>query len=79
MSGSNETGERIQSLAAKVLGQKTASDDAKSLAGSALTQAHSPSEQTSDAIASLAGRVLADPDSTAASKSLAGSVLAQKE
>ncbi|MFC7332471.1 hypothetical protein [Rhodocista pekingensis] len=79
MPGSRETSEALQTLAAKVLTQKTASRDARSLAASALTQAHGVGEHTSERMASLAGRVLQDRSATAAARRLAGSVLSQAQ
>ncbi|MGH8049121.1 MAG: hypothetical protein ACREPB_00515 [Arenimonas sp.] len=77
MAKNEKTGPKVTKTAAAVLRDPGASKTAKSMAGSALAQAHT-GKQTSPAAEKVAAKVLNDGRTTAATKSLAGSVLTQK-
>ena len=77
MSKNEQTGSRVTKAASSVLRNPNASTAAKSLAGSALAQAHTK-KQTSAAVAKTASAALNDGRTSKATKSLAGSVLTQK-
>ena len=76
MATSERTSQRVASKASGVLSNPSASKAAKSLAGSALSQAGSK-KQTSGRVAALAGKVLDNSYSAKSTKSLAASVLTQ--
>ena len=78
MARTEKTTKRMSTKAAKVLAGPGSSSTAKSLAGSALTQAHR-SKQTSGKLASKAGKALASKSSGKTVRRLAGSVLTQRE
>lgn len=73
---SKTTSERMASLAAEVLRDADASDIAKRLAGSALSQAAS-GRQTGADLEELAGRVLSAEKYAATTRELAATVLSQ--
>jgi hypothetical protein len=68
----------ISSLAAKTLHNQNASETAKSLAASALSQVNKGNE-TSKEMATLASKVLTSSKYSEETKELAGSVLAQSD
>lgn len=77
MSTNNKaTSSTVASHAGRVLSDPTASETAKSLAASALSQ-HSSKHQTGAAMEDLAARVLDSSKYSDGTKSLAGSVLSQ--
>ncbi len=76
MSNKKITSEKIASLASDVLKDKNASDAAKSLAGSALSQVNK-GNQTGSKLEDLAAVVLHSPKYRKEKKELAGSVLSQ--
>jgi hypothetical protein len=71
------TGGKVASAAAKVLKDKSASKEEKSVAASALTQKGS-NEQTSARVASSAARVMRSKTASPAARSAAASALSQK-
>jgi|GEM_PF-565334 len=77
MAKSEKTSSRVAAQSAKTLKNPRASDRAKSLAGSALSQAGTK-KKTSPGVARKAGALLADSRARPATRSLAGSVLTQK-
>jgi len=81
MSNSDKhTGDEAALVASKVMQDGRTSDDSKSAAASALSQADQSSDKsTSDAVASKASDVLQSEDTGANSKKAAASVLSQKE
>jgi len=76
MPNGDHTSAEIATLASDILRDESASEDARELAGSALSQTAPPSH-TSERMAELASRVLNDPTSGEREKSLAGSILEQ--
>lgn len=72
-----KTSARVASKAAKALSSTATGARAKSLAGSALSQAKATKE-TSTKVASKAGKTLADGRANKSTKSLAGSALTQR-
>lgn len=70
------TSERISSLASQILNDDNSSKTAKTLAGSALSQAEK-GKQTGSKVEDLASKVLQSPKYSDKTKSLAGSVLSQ--
>lgn len=77
MAKSEKTSSQVAAQSARTLKNPRASDRAKSLAGSALSQAGTK-KKTSSGVARKAGAVLADSRARPATRSLAGSVLTQK-
>lgn len=77
MAKNEKTGSKVTHVASTVLRDPNASKTAKSLAGSALAQAHT-SKKTSPVTAHTASKALHDHRTSSATKSLAGSVLTQK-
>ncbi|TAM38409.1 MAG: hypothetical protein EPN58_17020 [Rhodanobacter sp.] len=77
MAKNEKTGPTVTKAASTVLRDPGASRVAKSLAGSALAQAHT-GKQSSPSTAKTAAKVLNDGRTSATTKSLAGSVLTQK-
>jgi len=77
MAKREQSGPRVTHLASTVLRDPSASKTAKSLAGSALAQAHTPKQSTATT-ARTAAKALHDGRTNASTKSLAGSVLTQK-
>lgn len=77
MAKNESSGPKVTKTASAVLRDSGASKTAKSLAGSALAQAHT-NKQSSPATAHTAAKALNDGRTTKATKSLAGSVLTQK-
>lgn len=73
---SKQTSDRIATLASETLQDNSASQTAKSLAASALSQAHT-SRQTGAEMESLASRVLQSEKYADTTKELAASVLSQ--
>lgn len=71
-----QTSGRIATLASNTLQNKQASQIAKSLAASALSQRNT-AHQTGAAIEDLASKVLSSPKYATETKELAGSVLSQ--
>lgn len=76
MAKSEKTSSRLAKKASRTLSNPDSSARAKSLAGSALSQASSK-KRTSAKVAKRAGKTLADGKSSKAARSLAGSVLTQ--
>ncbi|MBA2126476.1 hypothetical protein DLM45_09620 [Hyphomicrobium methylovorum] len=72
------TSRRVSSAASKVLRSKTASKAEKSVAASALTQAHNPKETTSRRVATAASKILRSRTASKEAKSAAASALTQK-
>ncbi|GAA1481966.1 hypothetical protein GCM10009624_24060 [Gordonia sinesedis] len=72
----DETSKSVASEAGEILADPNASAEARSVAGSDLTQ-RSTGDETSERVASEAGQILADPNATAEERSVAGSDLAQ--
>lgn len=70
------TSDKIASLASHILQDKNASDTAKSLAGSALSQVNH-SHQTGNELEDLAARVLQSNKYSKETREIAGSVLSQ--
>lgn len=70
------TSNQVASLAAKTLRDKNASDTARSLAASALSQT-ATTHQTGASMEDLASRVLDSKKYSSSTKSLAGSILSQ--
>lgn len=77
MAKNEKSSPRVARTASSVLRDSGSSKTAKSLAGSALSQAK-PSNETSKPIASKAAKALDDGRSSRTTKTLAGSVLTQK-
>jgi hypothetical protein len=77
MAKNEKSSQRIAHAASGVLRDPAASKTAKSLAGSALSQAQA-SKATSAPVATTAAKALDDGRTSRATKSLAGSVLTQK-
>lgn len=77
MAKKESSGPKVTKTASAVLRDSGASKTAKSLAGSALAQAHT-NKQSSTATAHTAAKALNDGRTSKATKSLAGSVLTQK-
>lgn len=77
MAKNESSGPKVTKTASQVLRDPGASKAAKSLAGSALSQANT-SKQTSTTAARTASKALNDGRTSQATKSLAGSVLTQK-
>lgn len=77
MAKKGSSGPQVTKTASTVLRDSGASKTAKSLAGSALAQAHT-NKQSSAATAHTAAKALNDGRTSKATKSLAGSVLTQK-
>lgn len=75
---SRHTSQKIASLAAGVLQDGRFSDEAKSLAASALSQSAGGNRKTSQEIASLAGEVVNDPSYSQITQEIAASVLSQR-
>ena len=71
------TGKKAASSAGRTLRNSKASKDAKSAAGSALTQSKS-TEVTGKKAASSAARTLRNPNASKSAKSAAGSALTQR-
>jgi hypothetical protein len=78
MSNERHTGKDVASLASDVLRDDRFSDEAKTLAASALSQSAEGNRKTSEALASLAGEVLDDPSYSDQTHDLAASVLSQR-
>jgi hypothetical protein len=76
MANKKTTSDRVASIVAKVLNDKGASDTAKQLAGSALSQVNR-GNQTGSSVEDLASKVLDSPKYSRETKKLAGSVLSQ--
>lgn len=76
MANSKVTGSKISSLAGKTLGNASASQIQKSLAGSALAQSGT-AKTTSKAVETKASQALQSQKSNTTTKSLAGSVVSQ--
>ena len=76
MTNKKATSDRIASLASKTLHDSSASDTAKSLAASALSQVNR-GNQTGSKMEDLASKVLHSPKYNQETKELAGSVLSQ--
>jgi hypothetical protein len=76
MANKKTTSGSVASTAAKVLSNPNSSQQAKKLAGCALSQVNKGNE-TSDKMEKIASKVLDNPNSTSVSKKLAGSVLSQ--
>ena len=77
MAKKESSGPKVTRTASSVLRDAGASKTAKSLAGSALAQAHT-NQQSSAATAHTAAKALNDGRSSRSTKTLAGSVLTQK-
>ena len=77
MAKKESTGSKVSKTASTVLRDPSASKTARSLAGSALSQAHT-NKQSSKSTAHTASKALNDGRSSKSTKSLAGSVLTQK-
>lgn len=77
MAKNESSGPKVTKTASAVLRDSGASKTAKSLAGSALSQAHT-NKVSSKATAHTAAKALNDGRSSKSTKSLAGSVLTQK-
>ena len=77
MAKNESSGSKVTKTASSVLRDPGASKTAKSLAGSALAQAHT-NKQSSAATAHTASKALNDGRTSTSTKSLAGSVLTQK-
>jgi hypothetical protein len=77
MAKKESSGPKVTKTASAVLRDAGASKTAKSLAGSALAQAHT-NKQSSKTTAHTASKALHDGRSSKSTKSLAGSVLTQK-
>lgn len=77
MAKRESSGPKVTKTASAVLRDSSASKTAKSLAGSALSQAHT-NKQSSATAAHTASKALNDGRSSNSTKSLAGSVLTQK-
>jgi hypothetical protein len=77
MATNKESGPQVIKTASQVLRNPEASKTAKSLAGSALSQAHT-TKRSSATTAHTAAKALDDGRTSRATKSLAGSVLTQK-
>jgi hypothetical protein len=75
---SRHTGQEIASLASDVLQDDRFSDEAKTLAASALSQAAAADRQTSEEVASLASEVINDPSYGQTTREIAASVLSQR-
>lgn len=75
-SNSKQTSAKIASLASETLKDKSASQVAKQLAASALSQAGT-SKQTGSTMEDLASKVIQSPKYNQDTKSLAGAVLSQ--
>jgi hypothetical protein len=76
MSNKKTTSDKIASLAAHILHDNNASETAKSLAGSALSQVNK-GNQTGGQLEDLASKVLQSNKYSHETKELAGSVLSQ--
>ena len=76
MSKKESSGPKVAQTASSVLRDSGASKTAKSLAGSALAQAHT-NKQSSSTAAHTAAKALNDGRTSAGTKTLAGSVLTQ--
>ncbi|UNP30735.1 hypothetical protein [Lysobacter gummosus] len=77
MAKNEKSSPRVARTASSVLRDSGASQTAKSLAGSALSQAKT-SKETSGSVATKAAKALDDGRSSRTTKTLAGSVLTQK-
>lgn len=77
MAKGEKTSPQVAAKASAVLRSGGASGVAKTLAGSALSQASS-AKTTSSKVAGVASKTLDSPRASATSKTLAGSVLTQK-
>ena len=77
MAKNESSGSKVTRTASSVLRDSGASKTAKSLAGSALAQAHT-TKQSSAVTAHTAAKALNDGRSSSSTKTLAGSVLTQK-
>ena len=77
MAKNESSGSKVTKTASSVLRDPGASQTAKSLAGSTLSQAHT-TKQSSATTAHTAAKALNDGRTSASTKSLAGSVLTQK-
>ena len=77
MAKKESSGPKVTKTASNVLRDPGSSKTAKSLAGSALSQANT-SKQSSAGTARIASKALNDGRSSSSTKSLAGSVLTQK-
>lgn len=72
-----DTSKKVALAAAKILGSKSASHDAKTVAATALTQTRS-SKSTGSTVAAAAARMLCDPKASKADKSTAASALTHR-
>lgn len=70
---------KAASNASKTVRTKTTSANAKTAAGSALSQTKAPKKATSKKAASFASKVLRDKKTSKSSKSAAGSALSQRQ
>lgn len=77
MAKNEKTSGRVASKASDILRSPSASKTAKSIAGSALSQAGT-SKSTSSKVATTAAKALDSGRSSKATKTIAGSVLTQK-
>jgi hypothetical protein len=78
MANTKQTGHDVSKLASKVLQNPNASNIQKTLAGSALAQAHS-TKATSSAVEKVAAKALQGDHYSKTTKSLAGSVVSQSD
>ncbi len=72
------TGRAAARKSSKVVRNASSGSQARTAAGSALSQTRSPRRQTSAAAASAAGRTLRDPRASRAERSAAASALSQR-
>lgn len=77
MSKREQSGPKVTQIASSVLRDSAASKTAKSLAGSALAQAHT-AKQSTRSTATTAAKALNDGRTSSTTRTLAGSVLTQK-
>jgi hypothetical protein len=77
MARNEKTGKSVARAASRILRDPSASARAKSIAGSAMSQA-SPGKTTSAAVATKAAKALDDGRSAKSTKQVSGSVLTQK-
>jgi len=78
MTTQRHTSQEVASLASDALQDNRFSDEAKTLAASALSQAAHENRKTSAEVASLAGEVLDNPAYSNIAQALAASVLSQR-
>ncbi|MFF3441157.1 hypothetical protein [Streptosporangium sp. NPDC002721] len=76
-SNSGQTGSEAASAAAKTLADPNATEEERSAAASALSQAPESHGETGQEAASASSRTLSDPDQGATEKSAAASALSQ--